>query len=145
MKEDIDLELMNLIRLTENAIKRAKQKDGIVYTGHGRIIAAIYRNSGITQSQLADILEIRPQSLTRALTQLEEQGLIYRQRSKDDRRNVSVYISQKGLEHHEQIADSRRSRAQLIFNCLDDAQKKELRDLLSAVIDAYNRTETEKQ
>ena len=145
MKEEIDLELMKLIRLTENVIKRSKAFDQETGSGYGRIMGAVYHNSGMTQSQLADTLEIRPQSLTRALSQLEEKGLIYRKRLEGDRRNIGVYISQEGMKHHDRITEGRKRRANIVFECLNEEEKEMLSDLLGKVVDTYNRKEKEEK
>ena len=145
MKEEIDLELMKLVRLTENVIKRSKVIDQEAGSGYGRIMGAVYRNSGITESQLADVLEIRPQSLTRALSQLEGKGLIYRKRLEGDRRNIGVYISEEGIKHHDKITESRKRRANMVFECLSDEEKAALSDLLGKVVDTYNRREKEEK
>jgi len=132
MEKDINVELMDQIRSVENMIKRSRQN--ILPQGYGRILHAIYRNSGVSQSELAEILDVRPQSLTRALSQLEKDGYIARNRSEDDRRNITVNISEKGIEHHKKVVQLRKKRADSIFSCLDDRQKMELKELLAAVL-----------
>ncbi|MBQ6333570.1 MAG: MarR family transcriptional regulator [Erysipelotrichaceae bacterium] len=141
MAQDRNIELMNLIRSCENIIKRTRQNSEQTSHGHGRIIGAIYKNDGINQSELADVLEIRPQSLTRALAQLEEDGLIKRKRAENDRRNVTVHITEKGMERHDRFDEMRIERANRIFDCLDERQKDELYQLLSQVVETYCRKE----
>ena len=145
MSEEMNGQLMKLIRLTENVIKRTKATDGTPGSGHGPIMNAVYHNPGITQSKLADVLEIRPQSLTRALSQLEEKGLISRERLEEDKRNIGVYLTEEGRQHHDRIIASRKKRADLVFGCLNEEEKEELRDLLNKVVDTYNRKEKEKE
>ena len=73
MNKNINIELMNNIRLCFNVIKRARQSSDLPH-GYGRIMAVICHHDGLTQSELADLLDIRPQSLTRSLADLEENG-----------------------------------------------------------------------
>ena len=136
MTEDINITLMNDIRLTENVIKRSrgKRKNG---HGKGRIIHAVIESGGITQSRLADMLEIRPQSLTRVLSELEEDGAITRERDAKDRRAVLVRITEKGLSQHLGFVEMRRKRAASLFECLTEQEKEELHRLLTKVSDSY--------
>ena len=97
MNKNINIELMNNIRLCFNVIKRARQSSDLPH-GYGRIMAVICHHDGLTQSELADLLDIRPQSLTRSLADLEENGYITRARLENDHRNVVVLITEKGIE-----------------------------------------------
>lgn len=135
-----DLELMNLIRSAENLTKRsgsAKKKK----TGNGRIMRALYESGKISQSKLAEMIDIRPQSLTRALSSLEENGYICRRREENDRRIVTVSMTKEGKEHHRKIAKEREKQASLIFDCLSENEKDELARLLNKVISAYKDQE----
>ena len=125
-----DLELMNRIRASSNMIKRSGKPHGILPQGYGRILAYISDNDGLTQSELADLLDIRPQSLTRALSDLEDRGMVRRERSKTDRRIISLYITDKGTEAHEQIDEIRSRRAESLFSCYTEEEKEMLIGLL---------------
>ena len=104
-------------------------------------MAMIYHNNGISQSELAEKLDIRPQSLRRVLVLLEEQGYIFRERSKADRRTVGVYIVEEGTKHHKKAIQQRKKRANLIFGCLNDKERDELYDILNKVVDSYKERE----
>ncbi|MBR6136287.1 MAG: MarR family transcriptional regulator [Clostridia bacterium] len=131
-----DLELMNRIRASSNMIKRSGKPHGILPQGYGRILAYISDNDGLTQSELADLLDIRPQSLTRALSDLEKRGMVRRERSETDRRIVSLYITDKGTEAHEQIEEIRSKRAESLFSCYTEEEKETLISLLKKFSEA---------
>lgn len=132
---DINVELMTKIRSVENIIKRKKTGNQHKNNSNGRIITVVHDHDGMTQSQLADYLSIRPQSLTRALSDLEKEGLIYRKRDEKDHRIVKVFIDQKGRERYETIALLRKDRASKVFKALDEQEKQTLRNLLAKIID----------
>ncbi len=131
-----DLELMNRIRASSNMIKRSGKPHGILPQGYGRILAYISDNDGLTQSELAYLLDIRPQSLTRALSDLEDRGMVRRERSDSDRRIVSLYITDKGTEAHEQIEEIRSRRAETLFSCYTEEEKETLIALLKRFSEA---------
>ena len=135
---NVNIELMNQIRTCSNIIKRTRSDSKHLPNGQGRIMSAIFNNNGLTQSELAEILKIRPQSLTRVLVQLEEQGLIIRKREGKDRRNISVYVSEEGKKHRETILEERDRVSDEMFSCLNSQEKQTLKELLGKIIAFYN-------
>ncbi len=133
MERNSDVELLNLIRSTENIIKRNRAGSGIP-KGNGRIMHAISENDGLSQAELASLMEIRPQSLTRTLTELERQGYITRKRSAADGRAMSVFITEKGRAYHDELRSAREMRAKRLFRMLSGAEKEELEGLLRRII-----------
>lgn len=69
--------------------------DGMM-RGQGRILALLNIEPNIATSDLAYILGIRQQSLNEQIKRLEEQGLIKRQPSSEDKRVIIVSITEKG-------------------------------------------------
>ena len=136
LETDKNVELLNLIRSTENVIKRSKGNSSVP-KGNGRIMHAIYENDGMPQAKLAEKVGIRPQSLTRTLADLEQNGYIRRQRSEKDSRAVVVYITDDGREYYKKIRASREQRAEKLFSCLSEEEKDILADLLQRVIAGY--------
>ncbi len=57
------------------------------------VLTHLYRNDGITQSELAQILEIEKPTLGRLLDRLEAKGWVRRQTHADDRRAKRVYLT----------------------------------------------------
>ncbi len=144
MQENINLELMSLIRSTENTIKRTRQLTGqSAHHGNGRIMHAIHDNPNVTQTELARLLDIRPQSLTRELAELEEAGLIQRNREEKDRRIITVSMTEKGMEHHKKMFAFRKMRADMVFDCLEDEEKAQLQHILNKIIENCAEKEAE--
>src|SRR3954468_24911030 len=72
------------------------------------------RNEGISQSGLADILEMQPISLARILDRMESAGLIERRPDPDDRRAVQLFLTPQAgpiLKVLHKIADEVRTIA----------------------------------
>ena len=61
------------------------------------LMAILVRQPGLTQAELAEILEIQPISLTRLVDRLSEQGLVERRAHPTDRRANSLFITEAGL------------------------------------------------
>ena len=84
----------------------------------------------MTQNELADRLEIRPQSLTVAMSRLEEKGYISRIRDSVDRRKLLVEVTEAGREHGKMMQAERENSASQLLSGLTEEEKKELYRLL---------------
>ena len=67
------------------------------------LLGWLLRDGPSTPTELAALERVRPQSLTRTLAGLEEDGLISRQASENDRRQSVIAITEQGREalHHD--------------------------------------------
>lgn len=101
--------------------------------GHGRILHEITEHDGITQKELAERMNIRPQSLTDALLRLENEGFITRMRSEKDRREQVVSITESGREHSEMIHKISAEVTHRLFSCFTDEEKETLASLLTKI------------
>ena len=74
--------------------------------GQGRILSLLKLKPEISQKELSDILDIRPQSLGELLAKLEKAGYIERTPSETDRRGMNVRLTEAGRSAAEQPDDS---------------------------------------
>lgn len=107
-----------------------------VFHGHGRILAMLSMMGETPQNELAEKMGIRPQSLTVAMTKMEERGDIVRRRNPEDRRQILVSLTEQGRENSSVIADSRLETAKELLKVLDSSEKETLFTLLKKVIDS---------
>jgi DNA-binding MarR family transcriptional regulator len=64
----------------------------------GYLLININEEDGTTVSEVASLLGLKSTSLSRTLNNLEQDGLIYREGHKEDKRSVKVYLTEKGKE-----------------------------------------------
>lgn len=107
-----------------------------VHHGKGRIISVLFRHAGISQKELSERLAIRPQSLSDALSKLEADGLLYRERSTEDKRELLLYLTDSGKKRAEEVHQRRIMRAEEFFSPLTDEEKETLGMLLQKLCDA---------
>lgn len=101
-----------------------------MHHGRGRIISVLFHHSGITQKELSERLAIRPQSLSDALSKLEADGVIFRERSETDKRELRLYLTDSGKELADNIYRKRQERAADFFSSLTEDEKETLGALL---------------
>lgn len=69
------------------------------------LIIGIYRNSGINQKDLSNVLYIDTGAISKNLRILEEKDLIYRIIDESNRRNFKLYLTEKGKELFKENAE----------------------------------------
>ncbi|MEV1174213.1 MarR family transcriptional regulator [Nonomuraea sp. NPDC049784] len=60
------------------------------------LLGHLHRRGAMTAGELAAAEHLQPQSVTRVLASLEEQGLIRRSRDEDDRRRHHIVLTERG-------------------------------------------------
>jgi len=59
------------------------------------VLNHLFRNNGVTQSELAEILEVEKPTLGRLLDRLEQKGWVRREADANDRRAKRVFLTQE--------------------------------------------------
>ena len=65
---------------------------------HALVFLDRHREAPVTPTQLSQVLEVRPSTITPMLQRLEDQGLLRRIHSKEDRRQVFLAITPEGKD-----------------------------------------------
>ena len=90
-----------LLRTTWNAVTKMYNEEAAQYDSTmvvGFTLLSIDPKEGSLSMTLGPKMGIEPTSLSRTLAKLEEAGLIKREVSKADKRNVIIKLTKKGLE-----------------------------------------------
>ncbi|GAB6093616.1 MarR family winged helix-turn-helix transcriptional regulator [Furfurilactobacillus curtus] len=104
--------------------------------GRGRLLKLIADHENVTQSELAELLDIRPSSLSEMLSKLANRGLIERQVDDDDKRITHVILTEAGaaiIKEREAAADAYLTD---LFEGLDDDEITQLQTLLAKLDDS---------
>ncbi|EHO48929.1 MarR family winged helix-turn-helix transcriptional regulator [Lentilactobacillus kisonensis] len=111
--------------------QRMAQMQDRPYHMHGqhRALAVLAKEGTLIQSQLAEILDIRPSSLTELLSKLEDRGLITRTADEDDKRVTKVSITDDGRKLIENDHDSSSKMLDTLFEGLSADEITELSQL----------------
>lgn len=88
-------------------LRAERTGDGLGSTGVA-VLGQLHRRGSLTATEIAAAERVQPQSLTRVLTSLEEQGFISRQQDTEDRRRNTIELTPAGrdlLKDHMQSSD----------------------------------------
>lgn len=94
------------------------------------VLDILAKEDGITQGMLAEILDVRPSSLTELLNKLENRGEIKRVEDPNDKRIRQVYITEEGLAKVSKT-EHEQDRSEEFFAGLSEEEQKELNQLLN--------------
>jgi DNA-binding MarR family transcriptional regulator len=82
---------------------------------HYRALAAVRRQEGLAVGALRELLGVRKQSLQRVLKELEDAGMVARERGVEDRRERRLVLSDKGRAAEQAASAALRERIAEVF------------------------------
>lgn len=71
------------------------------------LLTYLFRYEGVSQTKLAEYMDLAPMTLTRQIDKLEEDGLLDRRQDVRDRRTNLIYLTEKSqplMDHMHEIA-----------------------------------------
>jgi len=111
--------------------------------GFGHILDLLSENDGLRQQRIAELLDIRPQSASEAVANMEQAGLVRRAPDEQDRRSSLVFITPEGRQQQEQLLAQRIQNAKRVMAPLDNAEKETLLRLLDKIAEALQENKEE--
>lgn len=109
--------------------------------GRGRMLGLLHDHGEMSQSQIASLLDIRPQSLSEMLAKAETDGVIVRRQSTEDKRQTLVSLTELGQSRVETYRENHRRQAEEFLDPLTDDEKTALAEILRKLIDAKKENE----
>lgn len=128
-------QLVDQLTSTQRVLTRglaARFEDEGTTVEQWRILRALTGTGGVQMGELAVVLEMPHPTLTRLVDGMVESANLYRTQSSEDRRRVSVHLSNRGgslLERLDAIADDHEKSLRSLHG---DAVVDRLSDALSA-------------
>lgn len=86
---------------TRSRMRRESNRSFVKFNpleGQGRVLASLENSEGKSQVELAQELDIKPQTLGAHLKKLEAHGLVERRKDTSDGRALLVFLTQKGRD-----------------------------------------------
>ena len=131
-----NLMLLNLFRRSAHLQMRRHSR----FQGQGRILILLREHGGrITQRELSQITLRRAATLCEQLEAMERAGLIEREKSAEDRRNVDIRLTENGGTAAVEAEAERAEIADRLFSMLEAGERRQLYDLLHKLSDAWQR------
>lgn len=106
------------------------------HRGQGRVLAMLKLKPQISQKELTYLLGMSKQSLAELLIKLEKSGYITREPSEDDRRIMTIKLTEEGMKAAEDVDDT-TSEASKILDCLNEDELAAFSGYLERIIKRY--------
>lgn len=119
-------------RYSQIFVSRALSKYGI---GPGQIsfLMVLYKNDGISQDQLANLLNIDKTTTARALVKLEQNEIIERISNQEDKRVKIVFLTEKARTLEPEIKSTMLHWTEIVMKDFSAEEKKILFKLLMSI------------
>lgn len=130
LEREIAINIMDVARMLRTYADQRARQFGIS-RAQWVVLMRLDRSEGLKQSELADILDLQPISLTRLLDRLADNGLIERRPDPNDRRANRLYLTPAARPLLVQLGDLGQEVMSEVLGGID-AQTRErlLRDLI---------------
>lgn len=99
---------------------------GGLYHGQANLLLLIGQNDGASQRDLAELLDVRPSSMTEMLARLEQDGLIEKKQDDKDQRVMHIYLTEKGRKEAETMNAGKDAFAESLFQALTDEEQEQM-------------------
>ena len=129
MNREFTFTIMDVARMIKTYADQRARQFGIS-RAQWAVLVRIDRSEGLKQSELAEILDLQPISLTRLLDRLADNKLIERRADPNDRRANRLFLSPAARPLLEQLADLGEDMMATVLDGLDAKTiERTLRDL----------------
>lgn len=136
--------LAHLVKDATRALVRALQMrlaDHDVSFGHWTFLRILWEHDGLTQRALSEQAGVMEPTTFSALKAMEQLGYVERRRLPDNRKNIYVFLTQKGRALKEKLVPLAEDVNRVAVAGLDPADVSRTRQLLLAVIENLARDE----
>lgn len=91
-----------------------------------RLLHVISEDEGITQRELAEIMDVRPSSMTAMIAKLEQFGFIMRKQDERDQRVMHIYLTDEGRNIEKETLEPTQALIGQLFENLTDEEISEM-------------------
>ena len=94
--------------------------------GQYHYLHIIYRNEGISQKELVEMMRIHKANVTRGILRLEKNGYLRREHNSRDSRLINLFLTEKGTAL---IPRLKTARCRITDICMENLTKEEIEQL----------------
>jgi len=106
------------------------------HRGQGRVLAILKLKPVISQKELTYLLNMSKQSVAELVTKLKKSGYITREPSEEDKRIMTIRLTEEGAKAADHTDDSEPETLK-IFDCLNDDELSTFSEYLGRIIKQY--------
>lgn len=119
---------LRFISSASNAFMNRRQR----LNGQQRVLVILAKEDGLIQSQLAEILDIRPSSLAELMKKMEKQGDVIRKAEEQDKRIKRVFLTERGKQKAQRFNND-QDMSEAFFAGLTDEEQQNFSEYLQKI------------
>lgn len=120
---------LRFISSASNAFMSTRQK----LTGQQRVLAILVKEDGLIQSQLAEILDIRPSSLAELMKKMEKSNDVLRKEEEHDKRIKRVFLTENGKKKAQKLSHVGEDMSEAFFAGLTEEEQENFSEYLQKI------------
>ena len=135
--DDKSCEIFNIFSLLKklNGLNKQRVESFGLNNLETIILFHIDKIDNITQKDLVNKLQMPKQTINSIILNLKENGFLYMQASKDDKRVKTLLLTEKGAREVKKITDSLKSSDKEIYDKLGEEKINSIKGDLNEIID----------
>ena len=137
MSNKPEYESINLLLRMICQAQRGQMTDALadigLYPGQEMLLWHLWRQEGVTQSQMVEFMCVQPPTISRMLDRLEKAGLVERRPDPENNHIWRLYLTEQGKLRKEALGDIWRNFEQRLTQGLSIEERIVLRRLLLQV------------
>lgn len=137
-KENRAEKMVHQLNYSFNLIRRERHspemRGGGVRRGQGQLLNVLRQKNVASQTELSEMLQIRPASLGELVYKLERKGYVERKHNAEDKRRIDVSLTEEGRAKALEISASRQHLATELFAGLTEAEQEQFAALLDKFV-----------
>jgi len=99
------------------------------------LLVELWNKDGLTNAEIAELLDIKPSSVTAQVKQLEEAEMVIRKQDENDKRVSRIFLTDKGREAQETRDTMHNDISETIFGNLTDEEQEQLAFLMEKLVE----------
>jgi DNA-binding MarR family transcriptional regulator len=105
-----------------------------VWVGQWAVLMFLWAEDGLSQRELSRRVAIEDATMVRSIDRMERDGLVRRERDTSDRRQIMVFLTEKGRAMRDILVPEAIAGNQKAARLLSEEETRQFRDLLRKVI-----------
>lgn len=105
-----------------------------IYPGQIPVLGLVAKKDGLSQRELAKILNIKPPTVNVSVQRLEKAGFLYKKPDEKDQRVTRIYLTEKGKETKAKALERIHKNEAVMLEGFSDAEQCLLRRFLEQIL-----------
>lgn len=114
-----------------------------IYPGQIPVLGMVSKKEGLSQKELAEILRIKPPTVTVSVQRLEKAGFLYKKPDEKDQRIARIYLTEKGKETKARALQRIRENESVMLEGFSETEQCLLRRFLEQILENIDKIQPE--